>query len=99
MSLRGVWQLQKLIVSFCDWGGSSRGISNVKEHGEECTKGMAFMESHLPAFREKNPQLESSVSIAASVREELCSHLSVLEDLQCSKICHQKLAEDIIMRA
>ncbi|KAL3838177.1 hypothetical protein ACJIZ3_022768 [Penstemon smallii] len=45
MSLRGVWQLQKLVVSFCNWGGSSRGIR-------------AFMESHLPAFKETNPQLE-----------------------------------------
>ncbi|KAL6501774.1 hypothetical protein OROGR_026907 [Orobanche gracilis] len=45
MSVRGVWQLQKLVVGFCNWGGSSRGIR-------------AFMESHLPAFIEKNHQLE-----------------------------------------
>ncbi|XP_044348094.1 uncharacterized protein [Triticum aestivum] len=45
MALRGVWQLQKLVVNFCDWGGSSKGIR-------------AFMESHLPAIKEKNPQLE-----------------------------------------
>ncbi|KAK1290653.1 hypothetical protein QJS10_CPB18g00388 [Acorus calamus] len=45
MALKGVWQLQKLVISFCDISGSSRGIR-------------AFMESHLPAFKERNPQLE-----------------------------------------
>ncbi|KAL4588257.1 hypothetical protein LXL04_001140 [Taraxacum kok-saghyz] len=45
MSQRGVWQLQKLTVSYCNWGGSSRGIRG-------------FMESQLQAFKESNPQLE-----------------------------------------
>ncbi|XP_070055642.1 large ribosomal subunit protein mL43 isoform X2 [Nicotiana tomentosiformis] len=45
MALRGVWQLKKLVVSYCNWGGSSRGIR-------------AFMESELPALKEQNPQLE-----------------------------------------
>lgn len=25
MSVRGLWQLRRLVVSYCDWGGSSRG--------------------------------------------------------------------------
>ncbi|CAN7011853.1 hypothetical protein Bca4012_030411 [Brassica carinata] len=45
MALRGVWQLKKLVASYCNWGGSSRGIR-------------AFMESELPALIEKNLQLE-----------------------------------------
>ncbi|KAK1393028.1 large ribosomal subunit protein mL43 isoform X2 [Apium graveolens] len=45
MSQRGVWQLKKLVVSYCNWGGSSRGVRE-------------FMESKLPAFKESNPQLE-----------------------------------------
>ncbi|KAF8065966.1 hypothetical protein N665_1163s0002 [Sinapis alba] len=45
MALKGVWQLKKLVVSYCNWGGSNRGIR-------------AFMDSESPALIEKNPQLE-----------------------------------------
>ncbi|WVZ25598.1 hypothetical protein V8G54_004142, partial [Vigna mungo] len=55
MALRGVWQLHKLIVSYCNWGGSSRGIRTLQL---KSVAGWAFMESQLPIFKEKNPQLE-----------------------------------------
>jgi len=45
MALNGVWQLQKLVVRYCDWGGSSRGIRE-------------FIQSHLPTFSHNNPQVE-----------------------------------------
>ncbi|CAN6935526.1 unnamed protein product, partial [Brassica oleracea] len=51
MALRGVWQLQKLVVSYCNWGGSSRGTR-------------AFMESELSALIQKNPQLEVATELS-----------------------------------
>lgn len=45
MALRGVWQLKKLVVTFCDFSGSSRGARE-------------FIDSLLLAFKAKNPQLE-----------------------------------------
>uniref|UniRef100_A0A0D6RAN4 Large ribosomal subunit protein mL43 n=2 Tax=Araucariaceae TaxID=25664 RepID=A0A0D6RAN4_ARACU len=45
MALHGVWQLKKLVVRWCDWGGSSRGIRD-------------FIQSQLPTFKQQNPQLE-----------------------------------------
>ncbi|RYR51633.1 hypothetical protein Ahy_A06g026612 isoform B [Arachis hypogaea] len=45
MALRGVWQLQKFIVSYCNWAAA---VENNR----------ASMESELPVFKEKNPQLE-----------------------------------------
>ncbi|KAH6558210.1 hypothetical protein KP509_1Z073600 [Ceratopteris richardii] len=45
MALRGVWQLKKLQVAYCDFSGSSKGVRR-------------FIERELPAFKEQNPQLE-----------------------------------------
>lgn len=45
MALNGIWQLKKLVVRYCDWGGSSRGMRE-------------FIQSHLPSFEKSNPQVE-----------------------------------------
>lgn len=45
MATRGVWQLKRLVLKFCDISGSSRGARE-------------FMETQLPAFQSANAQLE-----------------------------------------
>lgn len=44
MARRGVWQLQKLVLNYCEFSGSSRGVREFVEHA-------------LPEFKSVNPQL------------------------------------------
>ncbi|KAB2620423.1 54S ribosomal protein L51 [Pyrus ussuriensis x Pyrus communis] len=62
MALRGVWQLQKLVVSHSEWGGSSRGHQVCSSNATTTCNSLcifikSFMETYLPTFKE-NPQLE-----------------------------------------
>eukprot|EP00252_Welwitschia_mirabilis_P010999 TRINITY_DN2474_c0_g1_i1.p1 TRINITY_DN2474_c0_g1~~TRINITY_DN2474_c0_g1_i1.p1 ORF type:complete len:136 (-),score=16.14 TRINITY_DN2474_c0_g1_i1:191-598(-) len=50
MALNGIWQLHKLVVTWCNWGGSSRGVRE-------------FVKTHLPAFRQHNPQAEIKTAL------------------------------------
>ncbi|KAL3162365.1 hypothetical protein ABBQ32_010046 [Trebouxia sp. C0010 RCD-2024] len=45
MTQRGVWQLQRLTVSYCEHSGSSRGARE-------------FVQSFLPIFAEENKQID-----------------------------------------
>lgn len=44
-----ILQCKRLDFHYCDWAGSSRGMNK-------------FLQSHLPAFAKKNPQIEITVS-------------------------------------
>lgn len=44
MAKNGVWQLKKLTLSYCDFGGSSRGARD-------------FLSAVLPTFTKENPQI------------------------------------------
>eukprot|EP01017_Pseudomicrothorax_dubius_P028926 TRINITY_DN3479_c0_g1_i1.p1 TRINITY_DN3479_c0_g1~~TRINITY_DN3479_c0_g1_i1.p1 ORF type:complete len:194 (-),score=52.40 TRINITY_DN3479_c0_g1_i1:125-706(-) len=46
MSVRGVFQLKKIKLQFCDWSGSSKGVRKFINSPE------------LKSFLEKNPQIE-----------------------------------------
>lgn len=44
MAKSGIWQLSKLSLSYCDFGGSSRGARE-------------FLRAVLPTFAQENPQI------------------------------------------
>lgn len=44
MARRGVWQLQKLVLNYCEFSGSSKGVRE-------------FVDTMLPQFVKQNPQL------------------------------------------
>ncbi|MQL76530.1 hypothetical protein Taro_008922 [Colocasia esculenta] len=146
MALRGVWQLQKLLVSYCDWGGSSRGIRFEDSFGQppllsppagwipqgwnpqpgvnedlktalgsrHCcllqrggfprggipnpfSWDRAFMESHLPAFKEHNPQLEVVTELIRGQHPHL---KGFYKNHNQRVICVKNLApEDILLHA
>eukprot|EP00884_Botryococcus_braunii_P016996 jgi/Botrbrau1/3980/Bobra.0365s0052.1 len=50
MSRKGVWQLRQLAITYCDFSGSSRGARE-------------FVQTVLPDFKGKNPQLKISDNI------------------------------------
>jgi large subunit ribosomal protein L43 len=50
MARNGVWQLKKLTVNYCDWGGSSRGARD-------------FLQRILPSFKVHNPQLDIAAQV------------------------------------
>ncbi|XLS61089.1 hypothetical protein HN51_015317 [Arachis hypogaea] len=56
MALRGVWQLQKFIVSYCNWAAAVEVTEPILTF--VLNNNRASMESELPVFKEKNPQLE-----------------------------------------
>jgi large subunit ribosomal protein L43 len=71
MAQRGVWQLRKLVVNYCDFGGSSRGARCAlsgracRAHLHHpftaaacCSPRREFVQAWLPRFKEENPQLE-----------------------------------------
>ena len=67
MARRGVWQLKKLVINYCDHSGSSIGtryvlvvdIPMIIAHKHACqSECREFLKSWLPRFREENPHLE-----------------------------------------
>uniref|UniRef100_A0A6U4K2F5 Large ribosomal subunit protein mL43 n=1 Tax=Hemiselmis andersenii TaxID=464988 RepID=A0A6U4K2F5_HEMAN len=54
----GVWQLKKLVVSYCTHSGSSRGVK-------------AFVENRLPKFQQRYPHLDIEAKVKSGKHPHL----------------------------
>lgn len=63
MATRGVWQLKRLLVKFCDHGGSSRGARE-------------FLETRLEGWQALNPQLEVQPTLNRGKHPHLVGHFA-----------------------
>ncbi|DBA69533.1 TPA: hypothetical protein ACH3X2_012733 [Trebouxia sp. C0005] len=88
MTQRGVWQLQRLTVSFCEHSGSSRGARE-------------FVKSFLPLFAEDNKHIEVKAEVKPGrhpclrgeyreyllTQEITCGVMQTSKSVQCLQSC------------
>eukprot|EP00891_Asterochloris_glomerata_P003582 jgi/Astpho2/3582/gw1.00058.62.1_t len=82
MAQRGVWQLKKLLVAYCDISGSSAGAR-------------AFVKEALPEFAAQNPQLEVQTQLARGLHPQL---QGLFVSTQQRKICMRNATPEEILK-
>ncbi len=69
MSINGVQQLKKVVINFCDFGGSSRGVRSIIDNKQ------------LFSFATQNPQVDFVVMVNRGkhpfIKGEYCLYISL----------------------
>lgn len=89
MARRGVWQLQKLTINYCDFSGSSKGTRYAIYLFLYIFDGMPnyvdfdvipfrreFLQSWLPRFKDENPHLEILEAMRRGIHPFISAHFS-----------------------